>query len=186
MHGQIRKLVEVEWTHYLPPFNLPFDSISSTSSSSLSPCFLSLPVKQIVLWKLVAFHLHWETLSGRKTHSLLFSPSPSSQCHIISPMPCSLSFSSTYNLEMLICALRLEQSCLSPVKIIFGYLEGLFLLYPHTLCPAEPSVGWIKCHLPENTLYIVSRWQPAAKLSIHFYFFFSCEWYWAVAHTAWG
>lgn len=178
-----------------PSFYLPFDSLPPSTAFTvlLSPPLPSLAVKQIALWKPVAFHLHWETLSGRKPHTAFYpalqpAPSVTSTHHPHPhPHPCLLSSSLctvAHNFIMLICALRLEQSSLN-FKNLFLILKVLFLLCPHTLCPAEISVGWIKCPLAETPSITLPIDSPLLSFTPIF-LFFSCEWYWAAAHIALG
>lgn len=102
------RISKLLWLNSLfPSFYQPFNSLppssSPHSSVPLSPPVPSLEVRRIALWKPVAFHLHWETLSGRKTHTAFYPGfSQLSVWHqLIHPHPPLLSSSSLHSYTQL-------------------------------------------------------------------------------------
>lgn len=136
-----------------PSFYLPFDSLlplllpsqlrPSLSSSSLSSSQTDCPLEACGIPPPLR-NSQWE----KETHSLLSSPSASSQYDINSPVPILLSSSPctvTHNFVMLICALGLAMKLYKPSQILFMILRRFFsLLCPHavplSLVLAELSV----------------------------------------------
>lgn len=127
---QVRIRILIRLNELILSFWPSCSSLCSAVRLPSSPPPLSRAVKLIALWKHVAFHLHWESLSGWKAHSAFYpalQPTPSMTS--TPPLP----FAGAHTFTMLICAVRLEKKKLYRLQQLFLILGG-FYFFSHSVC----------------------------------------------------
>lgn len=120
---QVRIRILIRLNELILSFWPSCSSLCSAVRLPPSPPPLSRAVKLIALWKHVAFHLHWESLSGRKAHSAFYpalqpAPSMTSTQPSSSPLRRSTQF---HNANL--CREIRKKSCIDSSNY-FWYLEG--------------------------------------------------------------